>query len=65
MNTRPDPVFITGDHNARVGIENDHIVSDEINEFLSLPDNYIPDDIEALPRRVSYDQEFDQKGQTN
>ena len=42
-------VFIIGDHNAWVGTENDYIVSDEVDEFLSLPDNYIP---EALPRRV-------------
>ena len=47
-------VFIIGDHNARVGTENDCIVSDEIDKFLSLPDNYIPDDVEALLRVVSY-----------
>ena len=58
-------VFIFRDHNARVGTENDYIVSDEINEFLSFPDNYIPDDVETLPRRVSRDQEFDQKGHAN
>ena len=58
-------VFIIGDRNARVGRENDHIVSDEIDEFLSLSDNYILDEVDALPRRVSRDQEFDQKGHAN
>ena len=55
-------IFIIGDYNARVGTENDYIVNDEIDEFLSLPNNYISDDAERLPRRVSRDQEFDQRG---
>ena len=55
-------IFIIGDYNARVGSENDYIVNDEIDEFLSLPNNYISDDAERLPRRVSRDQEFDERG---
>ena len=55
-------IFIFGDHNARVDTENDHNVNDEIDEFLSLPNNYIPDDVGRLPRRVSRNQEFDQRG---
>ena len=34
-------IFIIGDYNAQVGTENDYIVNDEIDEFLSLPNNYI------------------------
>ena len=58
-------VFIIGDYNVRVGTENDYIIKDEIDEFLSLPDSYIPDDEETLPKRVSRDQDFDPGGHAN
>ena len=58
-------VFIIGDNNAWLGLENDFIVNDEIDEFMTLPEDYIPDLKEKLPKRVSCNQVFDSKGNAN
>ena len=58
-------VIILGDTNARVGLNKDFIVDDEIDEFLTLPDNYISDNEELLTERKSRINEFDAKSHAN
>ena len=46
-------IFIIGDNNARVVLENDFIVNDEIDEFMTLPEDYIPEIIN-MKKTIQY-----------
>ena len=62
---RQSPVILIGDYNARVGLHKDYIVYDNIDEVLTLPENYIPDNEELIPKRKSCDDEFDSRMHAN
>ena len=48
-----DEILIMGDMNSRVGVEDDFIRDDEVDENLPLPEDYLSDQI--LKDRTSLD----------